>query len=160
MLMFELLVLCLVFWLLCYLGTGTDEKNLKSFRSYPDGVQSMLKADPELKDKIKISSPALVFVSNVVTFGVILFFFGLPLKSQAFLQNFMNILILGEGLNAFDFFIMDLMWFRNTRRTRFRGTEDNDQLYQNPKNHFAAFLRGIPAFILTALIDGALLSLF
>ena len=156
----ETLVLCLVFWLLCYLGTGTDEKNLKSFRSYPDAVQSMLKADPKLRDKIKPVSPAAVFVSNVITFAVILFFLGIPLRQQAFLPNFLNILFLGEGLNAFDFFVMDLLWFRNSRRTRFEGTKEEKKLYRSPKNHFAAFLRGIPAFILVAVLDGWVLTLF
>lgn len=154
----ETIVLCLIFWLLCYLGTGTDEKNLKSFRSYPDAVQSMLKADPRLKDKIPPNAPGAVFVSNVMTFTVVLFFFGLPLRREAFLLNFMHILIFGEVLNGFDFFIMDLCWFRNSRRTRFRGTEDQDQLYRNPKNHFLAFLRGIPAFLITAILDGLILS--
>lgn len=29
----------LLFWFMCYLGTGTDKKNIKGFRSYPDEVQ-------------------------------------------------------------------------------------------------------------------------
>ncbi len=32
----ETFILCIVFFMLCYLGTGTDEKNLKSYSSYPD----------------------------------------------------------------------------------------------------------------------------
>lgn len=156
----ETLGLCLVFWLLCYLGTGTDEKNVKSFRSYPEKVQNMLKADPKLSGRIREASPVSVFLSNVVTFSVILLILGLPLREQGFFPNFLNILIMGQTLNAFDFLIMDLLWFRNTRRTRFTGTEDQDWLYRDPSNHLAAFLRGIPAFLVVALIDGFILSLF
>ena len=159
LLFIETISLCLLFWLLCYLGTGTDEKNLKSFRSYPDAVQSMLKADPKLKDQIRVRSPWAVFFSNIITFTVILFLLGLTLREKTFFKNFLNILILGECLNAFDFFIMDLLWFRNSRRTRFEGTKDEKRLYRDPKNHFAAFLRGIPAFVIVAVIDGIILSL-
>lgn len=160
LLIIETAGLCLLFWLLCYLGTGTDEKNIKSYRSYPDAVQSMLKADPKLKGMIRETSPAAVFFSNVLLFSVILFFFGLSVKKETFSGNFLNILILGQVLNAFDYFVMDLLWFRNTRRTRFQGTEKEDRLYRDPQNHRKAFLRGIGAFFLVALIDGGLLSLF
>ena len=160
LLAFEALILCLLFWLICYLGTGTDEKNVKSFRSYPDAVQSMLKADDRLKGKIPGTGPVAVFFSTVLTFSVVLLIFGLPLKAESLFGNFLNILILGEILNAFDYFVMDLLWFRNSRRTRFRGTEDNDELYRDPRNHRAAFLRGIGAFFAVAVIDGLILSVF
>lgn len=38
MLLIEIVVLCTVFFILCVLGTGTDEKNLKNYMSYPDKV--------------------------------------------------------------------------------------------------------------------------
>ena len=152
------LILCLLFFGICYLNTGSDEKNLKSFRSYPDAVQSMLKADEKLKGKIPQSSNGAVFASNVITFTAILFFAGLPLRQQTFFMNFLHILVIGETINAFDFFVMDLMWFRHTKRTRFRGTEDNDALYRDPSNHRKAFLRGIPAFLVAAVLDGLLLT--
>ena len=158
-LMTEAVILCLLFFVICYLGTGTDEKNIKSYRSYPDAVQSILKADPKLRNLIPKASPFMVFISNVLMFSVILFVFGIFIRKETYLLNFLNILFLGELLNAFDFFVMDLMWFRNSKRTRFEGTKDQDQLYHSARNHFAAFLRGIPAFVLTAVIDGWVLSL-
>ena len=159
LLFFETLGLCLLFWLLCYVGTGSDEKNVKSFRSYPDPVQKMLQENKALRGRIPKGSPLQVFVSNVILFSLILFLLGIPLAKPSFLENFLNILIMGQVLNAFDFFIMDLLWFRRSRRTRFEGTKDRDDLYRDPKNHFAAFLRGIPAFLVTALIDGWILTL-
>ena len=156
----EALILCLLFWLICCLGTGTEEKNVRSFPSNPDAVQSMLKAEDRLKGKITGTGPWAVFFSNVLIFSVIFLIFGLPLKSESLFGNFLNILILGGILNAFDSFVMDLLWFRNSRRTRFRGTEDNDELYRDPRNHRAAFLRGIGAFFAVAVIDGLILSVF
>lgn len=151
--------LCLLFWLICYMGTGTDEKNMKSYGSYPTEVQKMLRENEKLKGLIRENSPIKVFLSNVILFSVILFFLGLPLREESIFLNFLHILAMGQTLNAFDFFIMDLLWFRHTKRTRFEGTKENDRLYRDPKNHFFAFLRGIPAFILVALIDGTILSL-
>lgn len=159
LLFLETLGLCLLFWLLCYLGTGTDEKNIKSYRSYPVKVQEMLKENEKLKGLIREASPIRVFASNVVLFSVIFFLAGLPLRRQELLGNFLNILIMGQVLNAFDYFIMDLLWFRHTRRTRFQGTEDDDALYHDPGNHLKAFLRGIPAFLTVAVIDGLVLTL-
>lgn len=31
--------LCLLFWLICFLNTGNDTKNMLGFRSYPKEVQ-------------------------------------------------------------------------------------------------------------------------
>ena len=159
LLVLETLGLCLLFFILCWLGTGTDEKNLKSFRSYPDAVQKMLRQDPVLGKKIRETSQAAVFVSNVVLFSLVLLPFGLSLRGQGFSENFLNILIMGEAINGFDL-IMDLCWFRNSRRTRFTGTKDEKELYRNPENHVSAFLRGMAAFLAVALVDGLILSLF
>lgn len=37
-----------VFFLMCYLGTGTTEKNMKSFHSYPDKIQEKIRANDKL----------------------------------------------------------------------------------------------------------------
>ena len=155
----ETIGLCLLFYWICWSSTGTDEKNIKSFRSYPDEVQKMLREDPVLRDKIKEPSLGAVFLSNVVLFSVILLPFGISVSKDGFILNFLNMLIMGQCINAFDL-IMDLIWFRHSKRTRFEGTKDQDALYQDPKNHIKAFLRGILAFIVVAIVDGFVLSLF
>lgn len=38
----------LLYWLCCYLGTGTDRKNLAGLRSYPDTVQQAVRKHPVL----------------------------------------------------------------------------------------------------------------
>lgn len=40
--------LCLLFWLICFLNTGNDKKNMLGFRSYPKEVQEIVKNDPTL----------------------------------------------------------------------------------------------------------------
>ena len=51
----ECLVFCEVFCLLYYLGTGVDKKNIKSYSSYPDEVQNIVKEREDLKSLTKIS---------------------------------------------------------------------------------------------------------
>ena len=160
MLILELIILCALFWGICYLNTGSDDKNIKSYASYPDEVQEMIKKNPALQPQIKVTSPTLSFVSNTLIFGIVLFIFGLFVKADRFVANFINLLILGQCLNAFDFLIIDMLWWRNSKRIRFTGTEDRRDLYSNPKKHFISFLKGIAVFLIVAVIDGAILIAF
>ena len=159
LLILELTILCLIFWGICFLNTGSDKKNIKSYASYPDEVQKIVKENPELQPKTKSVSPVLSFASNILVFGVVLFVFGLFLKKPSFKANFINLLILGQALNAFDFLVIDMLWWRHSKRIRFEGTKDRAELYSNPKKHFVSFLKGIALFLIIAVIDGLILSL-
>ena len=66
--------------------------------------------------------------------------------------------IIGQGLNIFDLFIVDLLWWRNTKRVRLRKMPEKE-LYQNPKKHIEAFIRAFIMYLLIALIDGYILTL-
>ncbi len=70
MLIIEIIIVCLLFWGICYFNTGSDEKNIKSFSSYPDEVQRIVKENPALNEKIKSPAPFVSFISNVLVFGV------------------------------------------------------------------------------------------
>lgn len=153
------LVLCLVFWLVCYLSTGTDEKNINGFRSYPTKVQGLIRAMPAYIGKYKERSVAEIFLSNLVLFLVILFIVGLFIRTNEFWTNFFNLTIIGQGMNLFDLVVIDLLWWRNTPRIRFSQIPDK-ALYQDPSQHIASFARGILMYLLVAIIDAFLLSLF
>ena len=154
----ELIILCGLFWGICYLGTGTDEKNIKSYYSYPDDAQNIVKANPKLNSKIKPYKPLVSFISNLIMFLVILFVFGFFIKSNTYLNNLINILLLGQILNLFDFLVIDTLWWRNSSTVRFTGTENKPELYSNPKKHFLSFLKGCVMFLIVAIIDGLLLT--
>lgn len=158
MLIIEIVILCTLFWGICYFNTGSDEKNIKNFSSYPNEVQNVIKENSILNKKIKNINPLVAFVSNILVFCVLLFIFGLFLKQANFLENFMNILILGQCLNMFDFLVIDMLWWRNTKRIIFTGTENMKNIYKNPRKHLISFLKGILVFIIVALIDGMILS--
>lgn len=158
MLLAEGMLLCSLFWAFCWLGTGSDEKNIRNFSTYPDEVQKIVKARPELSGNIRQRGPAAIFAGNLLLFTALLFAMGLLTRQEYFAGNFLNTLLLGQALNLFDFLVIELLWWRHTKRVRFSGTEESPELYADPRKHFYAFLRGVLLFLAVALINGYLLT--
>lgn len=157
MLLIQIMIVCVLFWGICYLNTGSDEKNINSFSSYPDEVQHIVKENPDLNGKIKSTTPFISFISNVLVFCVVFLIFGFFIRQENFWHNFINLIILGECLNAFDFLVIDMIWWRNSKRIRFSGTENMPGIYKNPRKHAISFLKGILMFLIVALIDSFIL---
>jgi len=158
LLMVECIIICLVMWLICFLSTGTDEKNLLGLRSYPIEVQDIIRNSKKFKDKVKPTNLIKVFITNLIMFIIVFLILGIFVKADNFGTNFVNVLILGEVLNLFDLVVIDLLWWRNTKRIRFSDIPEKEK-YQNPKQHIDSFLRGIVMYLLVALIDGIILTL-
>lgn len=159
---FTALALYLVYWLICYFCTGTDRKNLAGLRSYPDAVQRAVRAHPTLGAAApERGSLAKVLAGNIVLFTVAFSILGLALKGALGLTDFgaafWFFLALGEGLGIFDLVIIDLIWWRNTRRIRFSILPERED-YQDPQKHVASFLRGIPMFALVAALAAFIVS--
>lgn len=150
------IILYILFFIVCYLSTGTDQKNLGGFRSYPDEVQKRVYEDPVLGSLApkKFSIPVTI-TSNLLMFSVIFSVIGITLKGALQLSDFQSalvyFLILGEGFNLFDLIVIDLLWWRNASRIRFSCVPEKEA-YQNPKKHIDSFLRGIPTFAAAAVI--------
>ena len=85
----------------------------------------------------------------LVMFTVVFSILGLIFKGSLGLDSygaaFWYFLIFGEGLGLFDLLVIDLLWRRNTKRTRFSFLPKKDA-YQNPEKHVGSFLRGILLF--------------
>lgn len=159
MLLIEIVVLCSTFFLLCFFGTGTDEKNLKNYTSYPEEVQKRIKEIEEYQGKYKEISKFATWITNFLMFAVLFLLLGTVIRQTKFMHNFISLLILGETLNVFDLIIIDLLWWRNTKRIRLLKIPQKE-LYQNPKKHIEAFLRALVLYFLIAMLDGYLLTLF
>lgn len=148
-----------VYWFFCFLGTGTDKKNLIGLRSYPDEVQRIVKNEPSLKQYLpKEKSIWSILFGNLLLFTVVFSVLGIALKSVLgltdYLSAFVYFLLLGEGLGIFDLLVIDLLWWRNSKRIRFSFIPEK-QAYQNPKKHVGSFLRGIPLFaVVSAIVAG------
>ena len=59
-----------VLFILCFLGTGTDDKNLKSFSSYPDEVQTLIRNNEDYRAKVKTTNKCVAFLLNFLIFLV------------------------------------------------------------------------------------------
>lgn len=150
-----------LFFLICYLGTGTTEKNMKNFHSYPDVIQAKIRANVKLKPLIPKKSNCLVsLVSNYILFTVIFAVVGLVLRIDGFWSNLHYFLVLGMGLDFFDLLVIDVLWWCNTKRIRFEELDVSSKLYKNPKHHIMSFFRGIPVFVCVAVTVSVLLNIF
>lgn len=87
----------LFYWFCCFLGTGTDKKNLAELRSYPDAVQQSVREHPVLgKAAPQEKSIISILSGNLLLFTVVFSVLGFALK---------NILGLGGFWTAFWFFL-------------------------------------------------------
>lgn len=145
-----LAALCVLFFLACYAGTGDDRRNMRSFWSYPSAVREAARHIPRLADMVPAQRlPIASFAANLVVFSVVLALVGLFARPHGIDQTFLVLLVVGEGLNLFDLVVIDLLWWRRSPRVRLTGVGD-PSLYLDPRPHLAAFLRGIPLFVLAA----------
>lgn len=160
------IILCFVFWGCCYISTGDDEKNIKAYATYPEEVQAYLRNNPKLRKQVEKANllvspnPVKTFLANTIVFLVVLFLFGIVIRTNSLFTNFLRLSVMGQGLNLFDYVVIDLLWWRNTKRIRFTGTENNPERYRNPRKHTISFVKGIIMFLIIALVDGILLTLF
>lgn len=132
-LLIEIVILCAVFLGVCYLGTGTDQKNLKNYSSYPDKVQNRIQEIAEYRGKFKETGKARVLAAHFFVFTVLFLLLGIPIRQENFSYNFICLLILGQSLNVFDLFVIDLLWWRNSERIRLSKIPQKE-LYEDPKS--------------------------
>ena len=80
-----------LYWGVCFLGTGTDKKNLMGLRSYPEEVQNRVRSDHQLGKAVpKGKSSAAILLSNLLLFTVVFSVLGLALKSVLGLNNYLS----------------------------------------------------------------------
>ena len=153
-----------LYWGVCFLGTGTDRKNLLGLRSYPEEVQNRVRNDPQLEKVVpKAKSTVAVLLGNFLLFTVVFSVLGLALKNVLNLNDYLSVfwyfLAFGEGLGMFDLLVIDLLWWRSTKRIRFSFLPEKEY-YQNPKKHIESFWRGIPLFAATAALVALIVTAF
>lgn len=82
---------------------------------------------------------------------------GLLFPEESFVGCFVYFIILGQGLNLFDLLVIDISWWRNTKRTEIEGLNADRELYRDPGKHVDAFYRGILMFLCAAFISAVVL---
>ena len=102
-----------------------------------------------------------ILAGNLVLFTVVFSTLGLifrrALGLSGYLDAFWYFLAFGEGLGLFDLVVIDLLWWRNTKRIRFSFLPER-QAYQDPRKHLGSFWRGIPLFAAIAALTAAIVS--
>ena len=150
-----------LYWGMCVLGTGTDKKNLAGLRSYPDAVQIVVR-ERLADDAPRAKSIPAILLSNLVFFTVVFSVIGLVFKNilafGGYPSAFWYFLLLGEGLGLFDLLIIDLLWWRNTKRIRFSFLPEK-AIYQDPSKHVGSFVRGIPLFAVIAALSAWIVTI-
>ena len=151
------------YWFCCFLGTGSDQKNLRGLRSYPQPVQDAVRNSSLAGQAPKEKSLPSILLGNLLLFTVVFTVLGLvlkgPLALTSFHAAFLYFLVLGEGLGLFDLVVIDLLWWRNTPRIRFSFLPEKEP-YQDPAKHIGSFVRGIPLFLAAALSAAWLVTRF
>ena len=151
----------LLYWGICFICTGTDKKNLAGLRSYPDEVQAAVRERLGNKVPAAKSVPSIL-TGNLLLFTVVFSIVGIALRGllsfDGYFSAFWYFLLLGEGLGLFDLVVIDLLWWRNTQRTRFSFLP-NKAAYQDPSKHIGSFVRGIPLFAVAAALSAAIVTL-
>lgn len=103
-----------------------------------------------------------VLLGNLMLFTVVFSVLGLALKNphglSSFGTTFLFFLALGEGLGLFDLVVIDLIWWRSTKRIRFSFLPEKAP-YQDPGKHLGSFLRGIPLFAVVAVLTAGIVTL-
>lgn len=80
-----------LYWGVCFLGTGTDKKNLMGLRSYPEEVQNRVRSDHQLGKAVpKRKSTAAVWLSNLLLFTVVFSALGLALRGVLNLDGYLS----------------------------------------------------------------------
>lgn len=153
-------VIYILFFIMCYLGTGSDKKNMNSYYAYPDAIQKKISEDSELKALIpKQKNYFQSFISNFILFFAAFVAAGFIVKCFDFRTAFFYLFFMGEGLNLFDFVIIDCCWFVRAKRTRFNNI-GTPEMYMGYKKHFISFLKAVPIFAAAAFAAAAVLSFF
>ena len=129
-------------------------------RSYPINVQKIVRE--KMNNAPKAKSIPNILISNILLFTIVFSIMGLLFKNiynfNNYLSAFIYFLLQGEGLGLFDLLIIDLLWWRNTKRIRFSFLTDK-QYYQDPKMHIDSFIRGIPLFIVVAILSALITTI-
>ena len=82
-----------LYWGVCFLGTGTDKKNLMGLRSYPEEVQNRVRSDHQLGKAVpKRKSTAAVWLSNLLLFTVVFSALGLALRGVLNLDGYRRVI--------------------------------------------------------------------
>lgn len=148
----ECIVLCLVFTIMVYI---MSKNPIATLYNYPPKIQEKVKSMEEYKDKIPtvknmIGAKLLASILIVSIVSLILRYVN---AYTTFLEGFGYGFLIWSIVNIYDVIVMDIIWFCNSPKFVFKGTEDMKKEYRNYWFHIKGGIIGeILGLILCAVI--------
>ena len=139
-----------LYWGVCFLGTGTDKKISWGCVLIPKKFKPCAKRPSAWKGCSEEEIHRCVWLSNLLLFTVVFSALGLALRGvlnlDGYLSAFWYFLAFSEGLGLFDLLVIDLLWWRNTKRTRFSSCRRRNtiKIRKSISNRFGAVSRCLP----------------
>ena len=153
----ESFILCLIFTIMVY---SMSKDPIKTLYNYPPKIQERVKNMPEYKDRIPTNKEK-IWVKLLASL-VIAFIFSLILRYvngyTTFLQGFGYGFLLWTIVNVYDAVVIDILWFCQSKRFIFKGTEDMIKEYHNYWYHIKQSLLGEAIALFVCLLVGNLIK--
>lgn len=137
----ETIILCLLFTVFVYI---ISKDPIKTLYNYPPKVIEKVKSMKEYQDKIptnenKIIAKITALITIIITVSLILRYIN---GYTAFKETFTNSLLIWTIINIYDVIVLDILWFCQSRRFIFKGTESISKEYKNYLFHIKEGLIG------------------
>lgn len=137
----EILVLCALFTLMVF---AMAKNPIATLYNYPPKIQERVKSLPEYKDKIPTTKNMVVAKGFVAIMIVVIVSLILRYVNgyTTFKDAFLNGLLIWTVINVYDVVVMDILWFCQSDKFVFKGTEDMRKEYRNYWFHIKEGLIG------------------
>lgn len=137
----ECLILIIIFTLFVFY---LAKDPIKTLYNYPPKVIEKVKSLKEYQDKIPTKNNQITSKLIVSLFIIIIISFILRYVNhyQTFLSSFKTSFLIFTIINIYDVIVLDLLWFCQSKKFIFKGTEDIKKEYKNYWFHIKEGLIG------------------
>lgn len=126
----EILILIILFTLMVYI---MSKDPIKTLYNYPKKVIERVKSMKEYQDKIPTTKNQILAKSTVAITIIILVSLILRYVNgyTTFKEGFGYSLLIWTIINIYDVIVLDILWFCQSKKFIFKGTEDISHEYRN-----------------------------
>lgn len=126
----ETIILCTLFTVMVYI---MSKDPIKTLYNYPPKVIEKVKSMKEYQDKIpttnnQILAKTTVAITIIILVSLILRYIN---GYTTFFSSFSTSLLIWTIINIYDVIVLDILWFCQSKRFIFKGTESISKEYKN-----------------------------
>lgn len=137
----ETLILCILFTIMVYI---MSKDPIKTLYNYPEKIIERVKSLKEYQDKIpttknQILAKTCVSIIIIILVSLILRYIN---GYTTFKEGFTYSLLIWTIINIYDVIVLDILWFCQSEKFIFKGTEDIKKEYRNYIFHIKEGLIG------------------